>query len=64
MRNAAITFLLVAVVAGSFAFGGLTGFAATIAKTVAAVFLSLSAIGLVLQVVVSLAPRMRLRAKR
>lgn len=59
MLSRALLFFLVAVIAASFAFGGLVGLPATIAKFLCIVFLSLSVISLSVKAMRSLTARPR-----
>ena len=61
MLGRALVFFMVAAIIGAFAFGGLVGFAATIAKIVCVMFLSLCVISFFLSAIRGLQPRMRPR---
>jgi uncharacterized membrane protein YtjA (UPF0391 family) len=61
MLGRALVFFMVGAIVGAFGFGGLVGFAATIAKILCVVFLSLSVVSLFLTAIRGLPSRMRPR---
>ena len=61
MLGRALVFFMFAVMAASLGFGGLSGLAATTSKVLCVVFLSLSAISLLLRATRGLTPRVRPR---
>jgi len=61
MLGRALVFFMFAVMAASLGFGGLSGLAATTAKILCVVFLSLSAISLLMKAMRGLTPRVRPR---